>query len=88
VHNSEDRYGNAIDTTDAKLLEARILVNHLNRPDDAHSVLESLKREVDSHRRSEILALDSAIAPYLSDSGAQCRRVTNWFADTHVGEVV
>ena len=65
VHNSEDRYGDALNTTDAKLFEAKILVNYLDRPDDAHSVLESLKRDGDSHRKSEVLALDSAIAPLL-----------------------
>jgi membrane associated rhomboid family serine protease len=65
VHDSEDRYGDSLNTTDAKLLEARMLVSHLDRPDDAHSVLESLKRDVDSPRKCEIFALDSAIAPLL-----------------------
>ena len=65
VHNSADRYEDAVNITDAKLLEAQMLAYHLERPDDAHEILGSLKEDVCLDRRSEVLALDAAIAPLL-----------------------
>jgi hypothetical protein len=66
VHNAEDRYGRAINVTDATLLEVEILAYHLERPQEANAILESLKHHVDLPRRREVLALQAAIAPLVA----------------------
>ena len=65
VHDSVDRYGDTIDTTDAQLLEARMLAHHLDRPDEANAILQRLLNHDDGRRSAEIAGLAASIAPLL-----------------------
>ena len=65
LHDSDERYGNAVDTTDAQILEARMLAHHLDRPDAANEILQRLLKTDDGPRRPEIAAMAAAIAPLL-----------------------
>lgn len=56
------RYAGHVDPVSAQLLEARLMWEDLDRPDDARSILRELLAEVNADRRPEVLRIARLLA--------------------------
>jgi membrane associated rhomboid family serine protease len=62
VQDAEERYGNGLDVTSAALMEARLLVCHLDKPTAAKKIIHELLDNGEHGRRNEVLAIASTFA--------------------------
>ncbi len=62
IHNVEQRYGKYIDSARCQLLEIELLLHHLDKPDEARSIMNVLLTDIQNPYKKEILDLAKSMA--------------------------